>query len=636
MHLVYVKVIGTSVAMKQLTISHFMSLMINSKNNKIISLVYKVEEYNFTKFVASLTSTSAGSTATPNQNNLITILKTKHIKNLLNQNLDNQTLNWLSLYKDNQTFVSLFDILSDENNWQKRQVKKLEKLNNSKNNNEISKTEQLKNENPQFVFLIDFIFKNDNYHLTESDKLSLFSFDNWIKENKNKDNQNQSIVPKSIQFDSKAAFKFFRNLPQNIIETLITNNKQIIGDEYLLSFFIQRIIETHLNQKLKVSTSFLSTIDEYFLIAMYFALKNSLHVLKYELTNKENNESLLIDKNAYHVLFNDKLLREMNDLLLSIYKDYIATSLFDKNDNCTDKELLLNKINLYKLHFVYLLKYYMLSDKAFDIKDYSDNTLKRRKNIDIDKFKKSKLFNDNCKKEQLIFQIQDFTKYSNYYKTVERLELMNDFNLLIEDMLNNKETVDSFSLMNNKSIVLSHVPELNDVCGYLYKNKQGQVYWIIPFVSHSDFNLEGTYMGNCIAGRYHRSLYLNNKNKCLFYRVVSPVKNDTATIEYFIEEVEKYKTSFKNKMSASKYSHSMKTPNFSSDIQISIRYTNSGKSDDIFNYFVPNSAKCYEQEMRRKVRPKEMIAREKDFFATHKHIIDMLNNSVTETKLEFI
>ena len=91
-------------------------------------------------------------------------------------------------------------------------------------------------------------------------------------------------------------------------------------------------------------------------------------------------------------------------------------------------------------------------------------------------------------------------------------------------------------------------------------------------------------------------------------------------------------------MSALKYSHSMKTPNFSSDIQISIRYTNSGKSDDILNYFVPNSAKCYEQEMRRKVRPKEMIAREKDFFATHKHIIDMLNNSValTETKLEFI
>lgn len=619
--------------MKQLAISYFMSLTINSKNNKIISLIYKSEEYNFTKFVASLTSTSAGSTATPNQNNLITILKTKHIKNLLNQNLDTQTLNWLSLYKDNQDVVSIFDILSDENNWQKRQVKKLK---DEKHN--ISKKEQLKNENPQLVALIDFIFKNDNNRLTEEDKLSLFSFDNWIKENKNKDNQNQSIVPKSIQFDSKAAFKFFRNLPQNIIETLITNNKQIIGDEYLLSFFIQRIIDAHLNQKLKVSTSFLSTIDEYFLIAMYFALKDSFHVLKYELTNKENNESLLIDKNDYHVLFNDKLLREMNDLLLSIYKDYIATSLFDKNDNCIDKELLLNKINLYKLHFVYLLKYYMLSDKAFVVKDYSDNTLKRRKNIDIDRFKKSKLFNDNCKKEQLIFQIQDFTKYSNYYKTVERLELMNDFNLLIEDMLNNKETVDSFSLMNNKSIVLAHVPELNDVCGYLYKNKQGQVYWIIPFVSHSDFNLEGTYMGNCIAGRYHRSLYLNNKNKCLFYRVVSPVKNDVATIENFIEEVEKYKISFKNKMSALKYSHSIETPNFSSDIQISIRYTNSVKSDDIFNYFVPNSAKCYEQEMRRKVRPKEMIVREKDFFATHKHIIDMLNNSValTETKLEFI
>lgn len=619
--------------MKQLAISYFMSLTINSKNNKIISLIYKSEEYNFTKFVASLTSTSAGSTATPNQNNLITILKTKHIKNLLNQNLDTQTLNWLSLYKDNQDVVSIFDILSDENNWQKRQVKKLK---DEKHN--ISKKEQLKNENPQLVALIDFIFKNDNNRLTEEDKLSLFSFDNWIKENKNKDNQNQSIVPKSIQFDSKAAFKFFRNLPQNIIETLITNNKQIIGDEYLLSFFIQRIIDAHLNQKLKVSTSFLSTIDEYFLIAMYFALKDSFHVLKYELTNKENNESLLIDKNDYHVFFNDKLLKEMNDLLLSIYKDYIATSLFDKNDNCIDKELLLNKINLYKLHFVYLLKYYMLSDKAFVVKDYSDNTLKRRKNIDIDRFKKSKLFNDNCKKEQLIFQIQDFTKYSNYYKTVERLELMNDFNLLIEDMLNNKETVDSFSLMNNKSIVLAHVPELNDVCGYLYKNKQGQVYWIIPFVSHSDFNLEGTYMGNCIAGRYHRSLYLNNKNKCLFYRVVSPVKNDVATIENFIEEVEKYKISFKNKMSALKYSHSIETPNFSSDIQISIRYTNSVKSDDIFNYFVPNSAKCYEQEMRRKVRPKEMIVREKDFFATHKHIIDMLNNSValTETKLEFI
>lgn len=612
--------------MKQLTISYFMNLMINSKNNKIISLVYKSEEYNFTKFAASLTADLSAS----NQNNLITILKTKHIKNLLNQNLDAQTLNWLSLYKDNQDVVSIFDILSDENNWQKRQLKKLK---GEKHN--ISKTEQLKNENPQLVALIDFIFKNNNNRLTESDKLSLFSFDNWIKENKNKDNQNQSIVPKSIQFNSKAAFKFFRNLPQNIIETLITNNKQIIGDEYLLSFLIQRIIDTHLNQKLNVSTS---TIDGYFLITMYFALKDSLHVLKYELTNKVNNESLLIDKHNYHVLFNDKLLKEMNDLLLSIYKDYIATSLFDKNDNCTDKELLLNKINLYKLHFVYLLKYYMLSDKAFEIKDYSDKMLKRRKDIDIDKFKKSKLFNDNCKKEQLIFQIQDFTKYSNYYKTVERLELMNDFNLLIEDMLNNKETVDSFSLMNNKSIVLAHVPELNDVCGYLYKNKQGQVYWIIPFVSHSDFNLEGTYMGNCIAGRYHRSLYLNNKNKCLFYRVVSPVKNDVATIEDFIEEVEKYKTSFKNKMSALKYSHSMETPNFSSDIQISIRYTNSGESDDIFNYFVPNSAKCYEQEMRRKIRPKEMIARDKDFFATHKHIIDMLNNSValTETKLEFI
>lgn len=616
--------------MKQLAISYFMSLTINSKNNKIISLIYKGEEYNFTKFAASLTSTSAWPIATPNQNNLITILKTKHIKNLLNQNLDTQTLNWLSLYKDNQDVVSIFDILSDENNWQKRQLKKLK---GEKHN--ISKTEQLKNENPQLVALIDFIFKNNNNRLTESDKLSLFSFDNWIKENKNKDNQNQFIVPKSIQFDSKAAFKFFRNLPQNIIETLITNNKQIIGDEYLLSFFIQRIIDTHLNQKLNVITS---TIDEYFLITMYFVLKDSLHVLKYELTNKVNNESLLIDKHNYHVLFNDKLLKEMNDLLLSIYKDYIATSLFDKNDNCTDKELLLNKINLYKLHFVYLLKYYMLSDKSFEIKDYSDKELKRRKNIDIDKFKKSKLFNDNCKKEQLIFQIQDFTKYSNYYKTVERLELMNDFNLLIEDMLNNKETVDSFSLMNNKSIVLAHIPELNDVCGYLYKNKQGQVYWIIPFVSHSDFNLEGTYMGNCIAGRYHRSLYLNNKNKCLFYRVVSPVKNDTATIEDFIEEVEKYKTSFKNKMSALKYSHSMETPNFSSDIQISIGSTNYYKSNDIFSYFVPNSAKCYEQEMRRKVRPKEMIARQQDFFATHKHIIDMLNNNValTETKLEFI
>ena len=614
--------------MKQLAISYFMSLTINSKNNKILSLIYKGEEYNFTKFVASLTADLSAS----NQNNLITILKTKHIKNLLNQNLDTQTLNWLSLYKNNQDAVSIFDILSDENNWQKRQVKKFENL---KNNNEISKTEQLKNENPQLVALIDFLFKNDNNRLTEADKLSLFSFDNWIKENKNKDNQNQSIVPKSIQFDSKAAFKFFRNLPQNIIETIITNNKQIIGDEYLLSFFIQRIIDTHLNQKLEVNTS---AIDEYFLITMYFALKDSLHVLKYELSNKINNESLLINKHDYHVLFNDKLLKEMNDLLLSIYKDYIATSLFDKNDNCTDKELLLNKINLYKLHFVYLLKYYMLSDKAFEIKDYSVQALKRRKNIDIDKFKKSKLFNDNCKKEQLIFQIQDFTKYSNYYKTVERLELMNDFNLLIEDMLNNKETVDSFSLMNNKSIVLAHIPELNDVCGYLYKNKQDQIYWIIPFVSHSDFNLEGTYMGNCIAGRYNRSLYLNNKNKCLFYRVVSPVTNDAATIEYFIEEIEKYKTSFKNKMSALKYSHSMETPNFSSDIQISIGSTNYYKSNDIFSYFVPNSAKCYEQEMRIKVRPKEMIAREKDFFATHKHIIDMLNNSlaVTETKLEFI
>ena len=612
--------------MKQLAISYFMSLTINSKNNKIISLIYKGEEYNFTKFAASLTADLSAY----NQSNLITILKTKHIKNLLNQNLDAQTLNWLSLYKGNQDVVSIFDILSDENNWQKRQLKKLK---GEKHN--ISKTEQLKNENPQLVALIDFIFKNNNNRLTDADKLSLFSFDNWIKENKNKDNQNQSIVPKSIQFNSKAAFKFFRNLPQNIIETLITNNKQIIGDEYLLSFFIQRIIDTHLNQKLNVSTS---TIDEYFLITMYFALKDSLHVLKYELTNKVNNESLLIDKHNYHVLFNDKLFKEMNDLLLSIYKDYIATSLFDKNDNCTDKELLLNKINLYKLHFVYLLKYYMLSDKAFEIKDYSDKALKRRKNIDIDKFKKSKLFNDNCKKEQLIFQIQDFTKYSNYYKTVERLELMNDFNLLIEDMLNNKETVDSFSLMNNKSIVLAHIPELNDVCGYLYQNKQGQVYWIIPFVSHSDFNLEGTYMGNCIAGRYNRSLYLNNKNKCLFYRVVSPVKNDVATIENFIEEVEKYKTSFKNKMSALKYSHSMKTPNFSSDIQISIGSANYYKSNDIFSYFVPNSAKCYEQEMRRKVRPKEMIVREKDFFATHKHIIDMLNNSValTETKLEFI
>lgn len=612
--------------MKQLAISYFMSLTINSKNNKIISLIYKGEEYNFTKFAASLTADLSAS----NQSNLITILKTKHIKNLLNQNLDAQTLNWLSLYKGNQDVVSIFDILSDENNWQKRQLKKLK---GEKHN--ISKTEQLKNENPQLVALIDFIFKNDNNRLTEADKLSLFSFDNWIKENKNKDNQNQSIVPKSIQFDSKAAFKFFRNLPQNIIETLITNNKQIIGDEYLLSFFIQRIIYTHLNQKLNVSTS---AIDKYFLITMYFALKDSLHVLKYELSNKINNESLLVNKHDYHVLFNDKLLKEMNDLLLSIYKDYIATSLFDKNDNCTDKELLLNKINLYKLHFVYLLKYYMLSDKAFEIKDYSDQALKRRKNIDIDKFKKSKLFNDNCKKEQLIFQIQDFTKYSNYYKTVERLELMNDFNLLIEDMLNNKETLDSFSLMNNKSIVLAHIPELNDVCGYLYKNKQEQVYWIIPFISNSDFNLEGTYMGNCIAGRYHRSLYLNNKNKCLFYRVVSPVKNDTATIEDFIEEIEKYKTSFKNKMSALKYSHSMETPNFSSDIQISIGSTNYYKSNDIFSYFVPNSAKCYEQKMRRKVRPKEMIVRQKDFFATHKHIIDMLNNNValTETKLEFI
>ena len=275
--------------MKKLAISYFMSLTINSKNNKIISLIYKGEEYNFTKFVASLTADL--SAATPNQNNLITILKTKHIKNLLNQNLDTQTLNWLSLYKDNQDVVSIFDILSYENNWQKRQVKK---LNSEKHN--ISKTEQLKNENPQLVALIDFIFKNDNNRLTEADKLSLFSFDNWIKENKNKDNQNQSIVPKSIQFDSKAAFKFFRNLPQNIIETLITNNKQIIGDEYLLSFFIQRIIDTHLNQKLKVSTS---AIDEYFLITMYFALKDSLHVLKYELSNKINNESLLVNKHDY-------------------------------------------------------------------------------------------------------------------------------------------------------------------------------------------------------------------------------------------------------------------------------------------------------------------------------------------------
>ena len=91
-------------------------------------------------------------------------------------------------------------------------------------------------------------------------------------------------------------------------------------------------------------------------------------------------------------------------------------------------------------------------------------------------------------------------------------------------------------------------------------------------------------------------------------------------------------------MSALKYSHSMETPNFSSDIQISIGSTNYYKSNDIFSYFVPNSAKCYEQKMRRKVRPKEMIVRQKDFFATHKHIIDMLNNNValTETKLEFI
>ena len=125
--------------MKQLAISHFMSLIINSKNNKIISLVYKSEEYNFTKFAASLTADLSAS----NQNNLIAILKTKHIKNLLNQNLDAQTLNWLSLYKDNQDVVSIFDILSDENNWQKRQVKR---LNNEKHN--ISKTEQLKNENP--------------------------------------------------------------------------------------------------------------------------------------------------------------------------------------------------------------------------------------------------------------------------------------------------------------------------------------------------------------------------------------------------------------------------------------------------------------------------------------------------------
>ena len=139
--------------MKQLAISHFMSLIINSKNNKIISLVYKSEEYNFTKFVASLTADLSAS----NQNNLITILKTKHIKNLLNQNLDTRTLNWLSLYKDNQDVISIFDILSDENNWQKRQVKKLK---DEKHN--ISKTEQLKNENPQLVALIDFIFKNDN------------------------------------------------------------------------------------------------------------------------------------------------------------------------------------------------------------------------------------------------------------------------------------------------------------------------------------------------------------------------------------------------------------------------------------------------------------------------------------------
>lgn len=209
--------------MKQLAISYFMSLTINSKNNKIISLIYKGEEYNFTKFVASLTSTSAGSTATPNQNNLITILKTKHIKNLLNQNLDNQTLNWLSLYKDNKDVASIFDILSDENNWQKRQVKK---LNSEKHN--ISKTEQLKNENPQLVALIDFIFKNDNNRLTEADKLSLFSFDNWIKKvvtnngnsaTKSAVNAIASIVLISIQFESKAAFEFFRNLPQNIIET---------------------------------------------------------------------------------------------------------------------------------------------------------------------------------------------------------------------------------------------------------------------------------------------------------------------------------------------------------------------------------------------------------------------------------
>ena len=81
--------------MKQLAISYFMSLTINSKNNKIISLIYKGEEYNFTKFVASLTADLSAS----NQNNLITILKTKHIKNILNQNLDTQTLNWLLFTK---------------------------------------------------------------------------------------------------------------------------------------------------------------------------------------------------------------------------------------------------------------------------------------------------------------------------------------------------------------------------------------------------------------------------------------------------------------------------------------------------------------------------------------------------------
>lgn len=134
--------------MKQLAISYFMSLTINSKNNKIISLIYKGEEYNFTKFAASLTADLSAS----NQNNLITILKTKHIKNLLNQNLDAQTLNWLSLYRDNQDVVSIFDILSDENNWQKRQLKKLK---GEKHN--ISKTEQLKNENPQLILFLKMI-----------------------------------------------------------------------------------------------------------------------------------------------------------------------------------------------------------------------------------------------------------------------------------------------------------------------------------------------------------------------------------------------------------------------------------------------------------------------------------------------